>query len=318
MMKKNLLNTAKKVISLEIKALQDLKKSLNSSFNNAVTQIANCQSKVILSGVGKSGLIASKIASTLSSVGTPSFYLSASDSSHGDLGSISKKDVLIIISNSGETDELKNIIQYANRNKIMLICIVSKKDSTLYNASDIKLLIPKVIESEGIVPTSSTTVQLSFGDALAIALMKKKKFGKLDFKKYHPAGNLGNKLRTASDVMLINNKIPFVDENEIMKNALITLNKKKLGFLVLLNKMGYTSGVFTDGDLKRLLQKKKNIDNLKIKKFMSKKPFNVEENTLASEVLALMKKKKVTNICVFKKGDRKKTVGVVHIHSLLK
>ena len=310
---------ALEVIDLQIRALKKLKNSINKDFYSAIKVIAKCKSKVIVCGVGKSGIIASKISATLSSVGTPSFAISASDCSHGDLGKITNQDIVILISYSGNTEELKNIIKYVKLNKITLIGIVSNKNSTLYRSSNIKLLLPEVQESGyGIVPTSSTTVQLSFGDALAIALMKKKKFGKLDFKKYHPAGNLGNKLRTASDVMLINNKIPFVDENEIMKNALITLNKKKLGFLVLLNKMGYTSGVFTDGDLKRLLQKKKNIDNLKIKKFMSKKPFSVEENTLTSEVLALIKKKKVTNICVFKKGDRKKTVGVVHIHSLLK
>lgn len=310
---------ALEVIDLQIRALKKLKNSINKDFYSAIKVIAKCKSKVIVCGVGKSGIIASKISATLSSVGTPSFAISASDCSHGDLGKITNQDIVILISYSGNTEELKNIIKYVKLNKITLIGIVSNKNSTLYRSSNIKLLLPEVQESGyGIVPTSSTTVQLSFGDALAIALMKKKKFGKLDFKKYHPAGNLGNKLRTASDVMLINNKIPFVDENEIMKNALITLNKKKLGFLVLLNKMGYTSGVFTDGDLKRLLQKKKNIDNLKIKKFMSKKPFSVEENTLASEVLALMKKKKVTNICVFKKGNRKKTVGVIHIHSLLK
>lgn len=310
---------ALEVIDLQIRALKKLKNSINKDFYSAIKVIAKCKSKVIVCGVGKSGIIASKISATLSSVGTPSFAISASDCSHGDLGKITNQDIVILISYSGNTEELKNIIKYVKLNKITLIGIVSNKNSTLYRSSNIKLLLPEVQESGyGIVPTSSTTVQLSFGDALAIALMKKKKFGKLDFKKYHPAGNLGNKLRTASDVMLINNKIPFVDENEIMKNALKSLNKKKLGFLVLINKMGYTSGVFTDGDLKRLLQKKKNIDNLKIKKFMSKKPFSVEENTLTSEVLALMKKKKVTNICVFKKGDRKKTVGVVHIHSLLK
>ena len=251
MMKKNLLSTAKKVISLEIKALQDLKKSLNSSFNNAATQIANCQSKVILSGVGKSGLIASKIASTLSSVGTPSFYLSASDSSHGDLGSISRKDILIIISNSGETDELKNIIQYANRNKIMLICIVSRKDSTLYKASDIKLLIPKVTESEGIVPTSSTTTQLALGDALAIAAMKIKKFNKQDFKKIHPAGSLGAQLKTVEDIMLIGDRIPFVDENVKIKESLKVLTNKKLGVLIVRNKKKLTTGIITDGQIRR-------------------------------------------------------------------
>ena len=181
-------------------------------------------------------MIASKIAATLSSVGTPSFSLSASDSSHGDLGSISKKDILILISYSGQTDELKNIIQYANRNKILLIGIVSKKDSLLYKASDIKILIPEVKESEGIVPTSSTTTQLAVGDALAIASMNLKRFGKLDFKKLHPSGNLGAQLKTVEDVMLTGKKIPFVNENLKMKNALKILTEKKLGILIVQNK----------------------------------------------------------------------------------
>jgi len=311
--------TASEVIDLQVKALKKLKNSIDKEFYTAVKIIAKCKSKVIVCGVGKSGIIASKISATLSSVGTPSFAISASDCSHGDLGKITNQDILILISYSGNTEELKNIIKFVKVNQITLIGIVSNKNSILYKSSNIKLLLPEVKESgHGIVPTSSTTIQLSFGDALAIALMKKKKFGKLDFKKFHPAGNLGKKLRTASDVMLVKNKIPFVDENEIMKNALKTLNKKKLGFLVIIDKEGKTSGVFTDGDLKRLLQKKKTIDNLRIKKFMSKKPFSIEENTLTSEVLTLMYKKKITNICVFKKNDKKKTVGVIHIHDLLK
>ena len=176
MKKKDFKKIAKSVIDLEIKALKKLKKSINASFNKAVDAITNCQSKVILCGVGKSGLIASKISATLSSVGTPSFSLSANDCSHGDLGSISKKDVLILISYSGSTEELKNIIKYANRNKITLIGIMSKKDSILFKASDIKLLIPEVIEAGlGIVPTSSTINQLSIGDALAVAALSKKK-----------------------------------------------------------------------------------------------------------------------------------------------
>ena len=172
--KKKFISSAKEVINLEIIALQKLKQNINVSFSDAVFEIAKCQSKVIMCGVGKSGLIASKIAATFASVGTPSFSLSASEASHGDLGMISKKDILILISNSGETNELKNIIQYANRNKILLIGIVSKKDSLLYRASDIKLLVPTAKEAEGIVPTASTTTQLALGDALAISTMKYK------------------------------------------------------------------------------------------------------------------------------------------------
>ncbi len=222
---------ANEVINLEILALRKLKNNINKSFCEAVMKIAKCNSKVVLCGVGKSGLIASKIAATLSSVGTPSFFLSASDSSHGDLGSISKKDVLILISNSGRTEELKNIIHYANRNKITLIGIVSKKDSILYKASDIKLLIPQTKEAGIIVPTSSTTMQLALGDALAISAMKFKKFDRLDFKKLHPSGSLGDQLKTVEDIMLTKNKIPFINEKLSMKKGLNILSEKKLGIL---------------------------------------------------------------------------------------
>ena len=229
MKKKDFKKIAKNVIDLEIKALKKLKNSINESFNKAVEAIASCQSKVILCGVGKSGLIAAKISATLSSVGTPSFSLSANDCSHGDLGSISKKDVLILISYSGSSEELKNIIKYANKVKVTLIGIMSKKNSLLYKVSDIKLLIPEVIEAGlGIVPTSSTINQLSIGDALAVATINKKKFSKKDFKKYHPSGSLGTKLKTVEDVMLIGNKIPFINENLSMKYALEIITKKKI------------------------------------------------------------------------------------------
>ena len=317
-MKNEIYEIGKNVIELEIKALKKLKNSLDKSFNDAVQGISKCKSKVVICGVGKSGIIASKISATLSSVGTPSFSISASDCSHGDLGRITNQDILILISYSGKTDELRNIIRYAKSNKILLIGIVSNKNSNLYKSSNIKLLIPEVIESGyGIVPTSSTTSQLALGDALCIALMKKKKFGKLDFKKFHPAGNLGNKLKTAGEVMLRKNKIPFVNENQIMKDALKILNSKKLGFVVVINNLGLNSGVFTDGDLKRLMQKKRQFENLKIKSFMTKNPYIVDENTLASEILSQMNKRKITNVCVYKKNNKKRTIGVIHIHNLL-
>ena len=231
-MKKKFKSIAKNVIDLEIKGLIKLKKFINNSFNKAIESIATCQSKVIFGGVGKSGLIASKIASTFSSIGTPAFSISAADCSHGDLGSITKRDILILISNSGNSEELKNIIQYANRNKIKLIGIVSKKNSLLYKASDIKLLIPEVQEAGfGIVPTTSTSVQLAMGDALAIALMNYKKFSKLDFKKFHPSGSLGNKLKTVEDLMLTKQKIPFINENRSIQSGLKIINLKKLGIL---------------------------------------------------------------------------------------
>ena len=317
-MSKDSITTAKQVIDLQIKALKKLKNSLDLSFHNAVNIIAKCKSKVIICGVGKSGIIASKISATLASVGTPSFTVSANDCSHGDLGRITKQDILILISNSGNTNELRNIIKFSKSSKIFLIGIMSNKSSILYKASNIKLNIPEVEESgHGIVPTSSTTTQLSIGDALAIALMEKKKFSKLDFKKYHPSGSLGNKLKTASDLMLTKNKIPFIKENNSMVNAIKIINQKKLGFLVVTNSAGLNTGVFTDGDLKRLLRKKRNINNLKIKNFMTKKPMSVNENMLASEALSIMNKKKITNLCVHNKNNIKRTIGVLHIHNLL-
>mgnify|MGYP005644585839 FL=1 len=316
-MNKKFLPIAKNVIDLEIKALQKLKKTINSSFNKAVIEIAKCQSKVILCGVGKSGLIAAKISATLSSVGTPSFNLSASDSSHGDLGSISKKDVLILIRYSGKTNELKNIIQYANRNKILLIGIMSKKDSILYKASDIKLIIPEVKESGGIVPTSSTTAQLALGDALAISSMHYKKFGKLDFKKIHPAGNLGAQLKTVQDIMLTGNKIPFVKENLKMKTAIKILSDKRLGILIVQNKLKKTIGIITDGQIRRFNQNKIYLPFIAVKDVMTKSPISIDKNALAVKALALMNSKKITSLCVHDKRNKFKTIGVLHIHNVL-
>ena len=316
-MKKKFLSTAKEVINLEIKALQKLKKNINNSFSKAVIQIAKCQSKVILSGVGKSGLIASKIAATLASVGTPAFSLSPSEASHGDLGMISKKDILILISNSGETHELKNIIQYANRNKILLIGIVSKKDSILYKSSDIKLLIPKVMEAGSIIPTSSTTSQLALGDALAIATMQNKNFGKMDFKKLHPAGNLGAQLKTVEDLMVTGNKMPIVNDTLIMKKALNVLSNKKLGILIAKNKKNKTVGIITDGQIRRFNQKKLDIKSLKVRDIMTKNPIIINKNDLAAKALSLMNSKKITSLCVIDNKNKFKTIGVIHIHHIL-
>ena len=317
MKKKNYISIAKDVINLELKGLKRLKKNINSSFNNAVIQITKCQSKVILCGVGKSGIIASKIAATLASVGTPSFYLSASEASHGDLGMISKKDILLIISNSGETAELKNIIQFANRNKILLIGIVSKTDSLLYSASDIKLVIPKLIEAGGIVPTSSTTAQLALGDALAIATMQNKKFSKLDFKKLHPAGSLGAQLKTVEDIMIKGKKIPFVNENTQMKKALKIITEKGLGILIVRDKKQNTKGIITDGQIRRFNEKKNNIQYFPVKKIMTKKPISIDKNELAAKALSIMNNKKITSIIIINKKKPNKTIGVVHIHMIL-
>ena len=319
MKKNNLKKIAKSVIDLEIRALRKLKNSINSSFIKAVNLIVSCQSKVIFCGVGKSFIIASKISSTLSSVGSPSFAISANQCSHGDLGSISKKDLLILISNSGETEELKPVIQYAKRNKITLIGIVSKKNSVLYKSSDVKLYIPEAKESgHGIVPTSSTTSQLALGDALAIASMNFKNFGKLDFKKFHPSGNLATKLKTVSDLMITGKRVPFIDERSNMKSALKILSEKNLGVLIIRNKKKRTIGVVTDGDLKRAVQKNNDINKVTLNKIMTKNPISINQDELAVKALSLMtSKKKITSLCVYKDKRKYKTVGIIHIHNIL-
>ncbi|MDC2973906.1 KpsF/GutQ family sugar-phosphate isomerase [Candidatus Pelagibacter sp.] len=312
----------KEVVSLEIEALKKLKNSINDSFCNVVKTILNNKNgKIIISGVGKSGIIAKKWAATFSSTGTPSFFLDASSASHGDMGQITSNDVIILISNSGDSEELKNIIQYCSRNKnIKLIGITSKKESLLYKNSDISFLIPFTKEAGlgNIVPTSSTTSQLALGDAIAIACMNHKNFTNFDFKKFHPSGSLSIKLKTVSDVMLTGKKLPLVKENIKMKKALKIINDKKLGVLIIQKNNGDTSGIITDGDLKRIAQKFNKFDDLEIKKVMTKRPFSVEEDTLAASALSIMNTKKITSLCVHKKKRSKKTIGIIHMHDILR
>ncbi len=318
MSKNNLKKIAQEVINLEIQALKKLKSSISISFEQAVNAIVKCQSKIILCGVGKSYLIASKIAATLSSVGCPSFSLSASDCSHGDLGSISKKDILILISNSGETNELKPVINYANRNKITLIGIVSKKKSILFKASDIKLFIPEVKEAGlGIVPTSSTCEQLAIGDCLAVAALNKKNFSKKNFKEYHPSGSLGAKLKTVEDLMISGKGIPLINENASMKKAFNLITKKKLGLLIAINKKKFTTGIITDGQIRRSSQKNTSLANLSVKDVMTKNPISVDKDIMALKGLSIMSDKKITSLCVHKNKSKKKTIGILHIHNIL-
>lgn len=317
-MKNKVKNIAKKVLDLEILALKKLKKSINNSFEQAVNAIVNCKSKVIICGVGKSYLIASKISSTMSSIGCPSFSINANECSHGDLGSITRKDVLIIISNSGNTEELKPVVQYANRFKISLIGITSKKNSFLYKASDIKLLIPEVKEAAlSLVPTSSTTEQIAIGDCLAVASLNLKNFSKRNFKILHPHGSLGSQLKTVEDLMISKKGIPFINENKVMNNAIKLITKKKLGVLIAINNKKMTTGIITDGQIRRSSQRKEGLMNLKVKDIMTKNPISVDKDMLAAKGLSIMSERKITSLCVHKGGNKKKTVGILHIHNIL-
>ena len=322
MHKNKIRKIAKEVIKFEINALKTLNNNINDTLSKIVQLILSCKKgKVIISGVGKSGIIARKWAATFSSTGTPSFFLNASDASHGDMGKISSNDIVILISNSGQSNELKNIIQYSARNKnIKLIGITSKKDSILFKNSDISFLMPNIKEAgpKNIVPTSSTTNQLALGDAIAIACMKFRNFNKFDFKKFHPSGTLSIKLKTVGDLMIKGKKLPLANENIKMKQAIRIINNKKLGVIIIQKKNGDTSGIITDGDLKRIAQKFDRFEEMQLKNVMKRSPITVTEDTLAASALSIMNSKKITSICVHKNNRMRKTIGLVHIHDILR
>ena len=311
---------AKQVISTEIQALKKLQKSFGKSFTEAVDLIAKSQGKLILAGIGKSGLISTKGSATLSSLGTPSFFLHVGDAAHGDLGVIGKKDILLILSYSGQTEELKNIIQYANRFSIPLIGVASKTDSLLLKASDIKIILPEVKEAGigSLAPTSSSTMFCAFLDSLAVALSYKKKFSTYDFKNIHPGGSLFKKLTTVEDLMYKDNDLPLISENTKFSVALNIMSKKKLGSLVMLNKKKFLSGFLSDGDVRR--KHKKSMSNLKVKYIMTKNPLVVQKDILAAKAIKIMQKKRITALIVGKiiTKNKIKVIGLIHIHQILR
>jgi arabinose-5-phosphate isomerase len=320
MNKQYYISEAKRAANIQINELKKIKKIFNKSFIKAVDLILNCKGKIIFAGIGKSGLIARKISATFSSVGIPSFFCDPAQALHGDMGQIEKKDILIIFSYSGNTSELTNMIKYANRYNIKIIGIASKPDSILLKASDIKLILPKVKESDvtGMVPTSSTSITLLLGDCLATTIMRQKKFSKEKFKIYHPGGNIGNTLLLAKDIMLVGKKIPIINYKKKFKEALREMNKKKLGTVVITRKQ-YIKGLLTDGDLRRGMKSFSNNQNLL--EIMTQRPLVVNENMPASKALGLMNEKKITSLLVVSdkdyKKNNKKLKGIIHIHSLL-
>ena len=311
---------AKQVISTEIQALKKLQKSFGKSFTEAVDLIAKSQGKLILAGIGKSGLISTKGSATLSSLGTPSFFLHVGDAAHGDLGVIGKKDILLILSYSGQTEELKNIIQYANRFSIPLIGVASKTDSLLLKASDIKIILPEVKEAGigSLAPTSSSTMFCAFLDSLAVALSYKKKFSTYDFKNIHPGGSLFKKLTTVEDLMYKGNDLPLISENAKFSVALNIMSKKKLGSLIVLNKKKFLSGFVSDGDVRR--KHKKSMSNIKVKDIMTKNPLVVQKDILAAKAIKIMQKKRITALIVGKiiTKNKIKVIGLIHIHQILR
>lgn len=320
-MKKNIyISLAKKASNIQIKELKKINKVFNKSYIKAVDLILNCKGKVIFAGIGKSGLIARKISATFSSVGIPSFFCDPAQALHGDMGQIEKKDILIIFSYSGNTSELNNMLKYANRYRIKIIGVASKPDSVLLKASDVRLILPKVKESDvtGMVPTSSTTITLLLGDCLATTVMHQKKFSKEKFKIFHPGGNIGNSLLLAKDIMIEGKRMPVISYKKSFKEALKVMNQKKLGIVVILKKK-FIKGLVTDGDLRRELKnfsKNKNLNN-----FMSKNPLVVNENMPASKALAIMNERKITSLLIVSDKDYKKSnrvlKGIIHIHFLL-
>ena len=306
--------SAHNTIGLQISALKKLKQSIGNSFNQAVKAIGDCKSKTIFIGVGKSQKIASLISSSLSSCAAESYSLTAEDCVHGDLGSISSKDCVVIYSKSGSTKEILPVTSYCKKLGVTIIGITSKKKSALYKAATIKMLIPDFKEGGegGIVPSTSLITQTSIGSSIVLAVMIYKNKGVKKLKRTHPAGSISKKLLTAEDLMV---PTPFISENCIMKKALKVLSEKKLGLLVARNKKGMT-GLIVDGDVKRASQKNKNLHDLKVKDIMTKKPLSIDKDMLAINALKLLNKKRITSLLV-RSIKKNKIIGVLHIHKVL-
>ena len=322
MAKVNYISVAKKAAAIQIAELKKINKIFDKSFVQAIELMANCRGKVIAAGIGKSGLIARKVAATLSSVGISSFFLNPSEANHGDLGQIDKRDLLLVFSYSGNTSEIANMLRYANRFNIKIIGVASKKDSLLLKASDVKLLLPAVKESDptGMVPTTSTSITLLLGDCLAVALMNKMSFSKERFKVFHPGGNIGQTLLLVKDIMITGNKLPVVNLNKSIYDATKVIDQKKLGLVVVMEK-NLVKGILTDGDARRGIKYYSKNDHLK--KFITPNPLFVSESVPASKALSLMNDKKITSLLVTSEQDynkaksTKKLKGIIHIHSLL-
>jgi arabinose-5-phosphate isomerase len=302
------------VLETAIEGIRALELALDNRFIKAVDIIANLKGRVIISGMGKSGHIARKIAATLASTGTPAHFVHPGEASHGDLGMITKDDAVILLSNSGETAELKDIITYTKRFSIPLIGVVRRKTSSLVDAADIAFVLPEIPEASPLgAPTTSTTMMLVWGDAVAMALLERRGFGKDDFKVFHPGGKLGSKLTKVKDLMRAGKALPVVKASAPMSEALLEITSKRLGCTAVVDAKGKLIGIITDGDLRRHMGD--NIIRQKAEKVMTAKPVCIRPNALAEEAVAVMNKKSITSLFVVE-GDT--LLGIIHIHDLLK
>ena len=314
-MKSKIINRAKKTLSTEIKELKGLSKIFNENFYKAVSLLSKVKGRVIVTGVGKSAHIGNKISATLTSTGTASYFIHATEASHGDLGGIKKTDCIIAISNSGETSELNNIINYAKRFSIPLIGISSNTKSSLNKNSTIGIVYKKPIEAcpLNLAPTSSTTITLVIGDCIAMSLLELKGFKSSQFKNFHPGGNLGKDLKKISEIMHTGKSLPLSTEMEKMTTALITMTKKSFGCIGVINNSKKLVGIITDGDLRKNMNNK--LFNRKALELMTKNPTTGDKNMLIGEALNIMNSKKITNLFICEKN---KPIGIIHIHDLLR
>ena len=314
-MTNSFVQAAKKVLQTEADALETLKNDLPNDFSDLVKLILNLNGRVIVSGVGKSGHIGNKIAATLASTGTPAYFVHATEASHGDLGMITEKDLCLLISNSGETSEIFDIVAHARRFSIPIATISSNIESTLVKAANFKLCLPVVEEAcpIGMAPTTSTTMMLALGDALAVALMEAKNFNTENFKVLHPGGKLGSKMMIVSQVMHKSDALPIVETKTSMKETLLTMSSKGFGIAAVVNENDFLVGVITDGDLRR------HINDLMSKTagdIASLSPITVVGETFVVDALKLMQENKITVLIVT--SAENKPVGILHIQDLLK
>jgi arabinose-5-phosphate isomerase len=315
-----ILDRARRVLEIEARGIADLKDRLGEEFVRAVEILYACEGKVVVTGLGKSGVICHKIAATLSSTGTPAFFLHAADGVHGDLGMIMRGDVVLAVSNSGETDELLLLLPIVKRMGLKLIVITGNPDSTLSRAGDVVLNVAVKEEAcpLGLAPTASTTAALAIGDALAVVLLEKKGFKEEDFALRHPGGVLGRRLvLRVEDLMHRGTELPLVAEGAPLEDTLMEITSKRLGVTGVVDEQGDLVGVVTDGDLRRGLQRKGDILRLKARDLMSRNPKVIAADALAAKAVAVMEQYSITSLFVVEDGG-KKPQGVIHLHDLLK